>query len=431
MSQQSEEVNRGGETAQRFEIVRENRRQYRRFNTQGTQLTVRLNPPSSSDIDPIDHFTASMNDLFEHALRGVGDGDMVGIAIHNETNQTDKPIGISFRRRDQLSVDAIWSVLEKVTQSNARFNALDTLTVVVHSVTMPVGFGRQPCGIKTMGRPISVMAHLKTSIVRVKSETNCLAHALIIAVARATKDPNYKAYTMGRKIYPRVDQLLVTTGINLDNGGGIPELERFQEHFRHYKIVVYTGLNCDDIMFEGRVDAVERLNLLYDEVTRHYHVIGNLTAAMAKRYVCTACGTGCRRDVTHTCDQTCSSCMASPPCVATGVRIPCADCARHFRSQICFANHKRRIGNRRAVCERKRECVTCGELIVSDKPHECGKRYCDVCTANREAGHLCYMQPLKNVLPSSDGVLYVFFDFETTQNTRYSETTKEHVPNLA
>ena len=40
------------------------------------------------------------------------------------------------------------------------------------------------------------------------------------------------------------------------------------------------------------------------------------------------------------------------------------------------------------------------------------------------------MQSLKNVLPSSDGVLYVFYDFETTQNTRYSETAKVHVPNL-
>ena len=111
---------------------------------------------------------------------------MVGIAIHNETKQNDKPIGISFRRRDQLSVDAIWRVLERVRQSNARFNALDTLTVVVLSVTMPVGFGWQGQGIKTMGRSISVMAHLKTSIVRVKSETNCLAHALIIAIERAT-----------------------------------------------------------------------------------------------------------------------------------------------------------------------------------------------------------------------------------------------------
>ena len=62
----------------------------------------------------------------------------------------------------------------------------------------------------------------------------------------------------------------------------------FQDNFRQYKIVVYAGLNCDDIMFEGRVETPERLNLLYDEVMRHYHVIGNLRAAMAKRYVCKA-----------------------------------------------------------------------------------------------------------------------------------------------
>ena len=77
-----------------------------------------------------------MNDLFEHALQGVGNVDMVGIAFHNESDQNDKPIGINFRGRDHLSVDAIWSVFEKVTQSNARFNALDTLTVVLHSVRM-------------------------------------------------------------------------------------------------------------------------------------------------------------------------------------------------------------------------------------------------------------------------------------------------------
>ena len=109
--------------------------------------------------------TASVNDLFEHALQDVGDGGLVGIAIHKVSNHSDKPIGISFRRRDQLSVDAIWSVFQ-VTKSNARFNTLDTLTVVVHSVTMPVVFDWQGDGIKTMGRPISVMAHLKKSIVK-------------------------------------------------------------------------------------------------------------------------------------------------------------------------------------------------------------------------------------------------------------------------
>ena len=136
-----------------------------------------------------------MNDLLEHALQDVGDGDVVGIAIHNESNQNDKPVGISFRRRDQLFVDAIWTVFEKVTQSNARFNALDTLIVVLHSVKMSVGFGYT--GIKTMGRPISVIVHLKQSIVQVKSEKNCLAHALILAIAKVTEDPNYKIYMQG------------------------------------------------------------------------------------------------------------------------------------------------------------------------------------------------------------------------------------------
>jgi len=38
---------------------------------------------------------------------------MVGITIQNQVNQNDKPNGISFRRKDQLSADMIWSVFEK------------------------------------------------------------------------------------------------------------------------------------------------------------------------------------------------------------------------------------------------------------------------------------------------------------------------------
>jgi hypothetical protein len=55
-------------------------------------------------------------------------------------------------------------------------------------------------------------------IITVKAETNCLAHALIIAIARLTKDPNYKAYMQGIKIHQVVDNLLATTGINLKMG---------------------------------------------------------------------------------------------------------------------------------------------------------------------------------------------------------------------
>ena len=110
-------------------------------------------------------------------------------------------------------------------------------------------------------------------------------------------------------------------GINLYNGAGIPELIWFHEYFREYKIFVYEGLNCDSIIFEGHVESSKRLNLLYDDVTRHYHIIRILIAAMVRRYVCKSCGKGCRRDATHTCDQTCSDCLGSPPCESAGVGI--------------------------------------------------------------------------------------------------------------
>ena len=70
-------------------------------------------------------------------LVDVGDADMVGINIHNDVNQIDTPIGSSFRRMVKLSRDIIRTVFDKVTQSNSRFNASDTLIVTIDSVTMP------------------------------------------------------------------------------------------------------------------------------------------------------------------------------------------------------------------------------------------------------------------------------------------------------
>jgi hypothetical protein len=48
-----------------------------------------------------------------------------------------------------------------------------------------------------------------------------------------------------------VNNLLATTGIDLTNGGGVPELIKFQEHFKEYRIVVFGGLNCKDLVFDG------------------------------------------------------------------------------------------------------------------------------------------------------------------------------------
>jgi len=204
----------------RITVEEEETRLYRRFNAQGTQLTVRLLPPTEGqDSNPMYHFLESVTELFGYALRDLEDSDMVGITISNVVEVKDRAIGISFRRRDQITGDVIWSVFEKVAQSNARFNDLDKLVMTFHSVKMPIGHGK----ITSKGRPFQIMASLKRSIVQVKAESNCLAHVLVIAKAKVDgDDTNYQTYRRGNKIRPVVDCLLETTGIDLRTVGECP-----------------------------------------------------------------------------------------------------------------------------------------------------------------------------------------------------------------
>ena len=62
-----------------------------------------------------------------------------------------------------------------------------------------MGFGLP--ALRTNGRQLANMAHLKRSIIEVKAENNCLAHALIIAITRVNDDPNYQSYRKGCKEY--------------------------------------------------------------------------------------------------------------------------------------------------------------------------------------------------------------------------------------
>jgi len=58
--------------------------------------------------------------------------------------------------------------------------------------------------------------------------------------------------------YVPLYKVLETTGIDLQNGGGVPEIRRFQDHYTEYKIVVYSGLNCEDIILQGEVTSEKK-----------------------------------------------------------------------------------------------------------------------------------------------------------------------------
>jgi len=114
---------------------------------------------------------------------------------------------------------------------------------------MPAGNGKT--AEKTKGRSLDVMSAIKKSIVVVKAKLLCLAHAIIIAMARVNGDPKYASYRDGYGLKQPVQDLLNASGIELTNNGGFNEFEQFQNYLSDYKIIVYDGLNPDRVIFSG------------------------------------------------------------------------------------------------------------------------------------------------------------------------------------
>jgi len=105
-------------------------------------------------------------------------------------------------------------------------------------------------------------------------------------------------------------------------------------------------------MFDGQVALSYRINLIYDGA--HYHVITNLTAAMAKRSVCLACNKGCEKGALHWWGASCDAYSPIPPCIPDYTGIPCDEWNIYFRNAACFENHRRLHIYRSILCARPR-----------------------------------------------------------------------------
>jgi len=82
----------------------------------------------------------------------------------------------------------------------------------------------------------------------------------------------------------------------------------------------------------------------------------------------------------------------------------------------------------KTVCQVKRRFRQCGVMKVKNR--ECYKRFCSQCLKKRALGHRCNVFPLSDWARRSEKVLFVFYYFETTQNTKGGDALFEHVPNL-
>jgi len=160
-----------------FIILEETRKSFPKFNATGRSLLIKFSPPGEEQEITV-YLKECITSFTNYLVDDVPGRDFVGLRIRNTENVQDKVVGISFRHRDQLKRNLVWSVLGNMFQSNARFVLNDRLDVHLNHVWMPAGNGTT--AEKTKGRSLDVLSTIKKSIVVVKAVFSCLAHALIM-----------------------------------------------------------------------------------------------------------------------------------------------------------------------------------------------------------------------------------------------------------
>jgi hypothetical protein len=110
----------------------------------------------------------------------------------------------------------------------------------------------------------------------------------------------------------KMEKLLTKTDVKIgDEGAGLPEIRKFQQHLTKYKITVYEydNVNNAKLLFEGP-DAPLMINLLHQN--KHFNVITSLTSAFACKYYCEECHVSVSHKDRHRCRAVCQACMQRP-----------------------------------------------------------------------------------------------------------------------
>ncbi|XP_057663121.1 uncharacterized protein LOC130898093 [Diorhabda carinulata] len=187
----------------------------------------------------------------------------------------------------------------------------------------------------------------------------CLPRTLVVAIANVDKDPLYTKVRrdIGKLQTTRALELMEAKGVSiLSEGCGIPELQKFQQYLKNYKIIVYNyGSKGRDIIFEG-TDKGSSLHLLYHE--GHYNVITSLTAAFSCGYYCKECHVPYNINRDHRCGGTCPGCQQSPVCTPDEIKVNYESCKKSFLGQVCFENHIKH-----GICDQIRRCEKCFKIV--------------------------------------------------------------------
>ena len=383
-----------------------------------TTHRVRFNN-SVNQLDLIESYRRTQA-IFRHLLNdvteGMSDQDQVRFVLRSD--QLDTPISIPFLPVIQLTPEKVFSQIERVIQSNRDFRLNDTVVVDIIHVEAPQGSGRS----KRTTLNIEDFLHKKRSIITIHNNDNlCLACALVVAIAKIEKDPNYKNLLKpGYKILERKARELHAAA-NVPLGPcGIPEVKLFQKYLTNYEINVVSGNHNNSIIYPPEPSTDSNVTPIYLYLhDNHYDVMTTIPGFLAVSYFCHKCRRSYSNRHGHLCEEKCGLCGSFDCIEESGNGMECNECGRWFKSEACYDRHKEPLGGARSVCQGIKKCEKCGRGVevrrLNPKHHICGKK-CSTCglVYDEKSEHKCYIQKTEQKEESQYNQL-LFFDLECKQ----------------
>ena len=252
----------------------------------GTDYTVQFYP---LDVHGVSNVMSTLNtairSLFDRLTSDMAPHDQVRLILNS--HQLDKPISLPFLQRDRLTPEPFLAAVERVVESNDQFTLDDSVNINVVHVEMPQGSGRKRRDV------VNLEGYLrkKDCIVQIKNKDElCCARAIIVAIAKYDKDPQYKSIVDQRcRMQTRLAQELhETSGVSLGLCG-IPEVKKFQATLPGYQPNVVSKEHLNALIYSGS-EAEKHLYLYHHD--NHYDVITSMPAFLARKQYCHKCKKG-------------------------------------------------------------------------------------------------------------------------------------------
>lgn len=210
-----------------YVILKDYVKTIKRFNTWARTVEFQVKPVPEN-VDPVSWVKDAITQIVLRGTENLDPENLVGFTFCS-TNFERGQGWLRFQEASKVTVDDVWRVLNGIFQSNSTGLNTDTFCLGITSVRLPVGRGK--------GRKYNTFEEecsRRRGIVAINNKDNlCLPRALVVAIANATKDPEYKQVRDRQGVQKeKANELITNAGVSISEvGAGIPEVQKFRELF--------------------------------------------------------------------------------------------------------------------------------------------------------------------------------------------------------